>query len=742
MAVNINTSGTLRQKRVEEELRRSEKRYHNIFNLTPIAIMEFDYLEAKRAVDGLIAGGVTNFRKYLDDNPDFIFHAAEVIRITDVNDEAIRIYKAPDKGALLGPIAKIAAPETFNTIKNVLVAIAEGKRFCGMESVRKNMAGEIVHMWLRFAIPSEDDDFKNLLMCISDITERKIMEKELLQHQQYLEQIVERRTKALNDTVEKLKEEISMRKSAEELAKNTAQRYLSLVDNAGDAIIHAGTQGYILDVNKKAEELSGYAKEELLSMHYGALFTPCDLPHVDAPNGNHGGEHGYVFEKESPMAYGISLLRKDGKTIPVEATSSTIVHGSERISQIILRDVSYRKKIEEEVQKSQRLESIGVLAGGIAHDLNNILTALLGNLYVAMAKSEENSEACAILRDTEHIVDKAKNLSRQLLTFSKGGAPVMKPASMNSILRDSIDFSMSTYNAVCDTSIQDGLWTVNADEGQIVQVMNNIILNAVQSMDDGGTIKITCENITVTGDMKIPLPGGNYVRVIVKDTGFGIPADLQSKIFDPYFTTKPDGNGLGLSICYSIVKKHDGYVTVESVEGKGSAFSVYLPAGKAGAAQSELPSRLNGKPGLNREDNCGGYTCNEAKRILFMDDDPSIRDGIAAILTLEGYKVDLAIDGSEAIELYKRSKQQSKPHDAVIMDLTVPGGMGGRTAVSELRKIDPNVKAIVASGYYDDPVMANYSKFGFVGVVVKPYNVAELMEAITVATRDTEARSA
>ncbi|MBF0566841.1 MAG: PAS domain S-box protein [Nitrospirae bacterium] len=736
MDTSINTSGTLRRKRVEEELRRSEKRYHNIFNLTPIAIMEFDYLEAKKAVDGLIAGGVTNFRKYLDENPDFIFHAAEVIRITDVNDEAIRIYKAPDKEALLGPIVKIAAPETFDTIKNVLVAIAEGKRFCSMESVRKNMAGEIIHMLLRFAIPSEDDDFKDLLMCISDITERKIMEKELIQHQQYLEQIVERRTKALNDTVAKLKEEISMRKCAEELAKNTAQRYLSLVDNAGEAIIHAGTQGYILDVNKKAEELSGYAKEELLSMHYGALFTPGEMSHGD----NHNGDDptGYVFEKESPMAYGISLLRKDGKTLPVEATSSTIVHGSERISQIILRDVSYRKKIEEEVQKSQRLESIGVLAGGIAHDLNNILTALLGNLYVAMAKSEENSEACAILRDTEHIVDKAKNLSRQLLTFSKGGAPVMKPASMKSILRDSIDFSMSTYNAVCETSIQDDLWPVNADEGQIVQVMNNVILNAVQSMNDGGTIKIACENVTVTGDMKIPVPNGNYVRVIVKDTGFGIPAHLQSKIFDPYFTTKPDGNGLGLSICYSIVKKHDGYVTVESAEGKGSAFSVYLPAGKAGvAAQSELPARTNGKPGIIREDNC-----NEAKRILFMDDDPGIRDGIAAILTLEGYEVDLAIDGTEAIELYKRSKQQSKPHDAVIMDLTVPGGMGGRTAVSELRKIDPNVKAIVASGYYDDPVMANYSKFGFIGVVVKPYNVAELMEAITAVTGGTDVRSA
>ncbi|MDQ7781333.1 MAG: ATP-binding protein [Desulfomonilaceae bacterium] len=375
------------------------------------------------------------------------------------------------------------------------------------------------------------------------------------------------------------------------------------------------------------------------------------------------------------------------------------------------RDISEKRRAEEELLRAQNLESLGLLAGGIAHDFNNLLTGVMGNISLALGYLNPDHKAYTRLQAAVTASSRAGELTRQLLTFSQGGAPVKKTSSIRELLTDSVMFALRGSKTLSRFSIPEDLWHIDMDAGQVHQVINNLVINAVQAMPDGGTLEVEAENMTLGEKDALPIENGRYVRIAVRDTGMGIPREYLQKIFDPYFTTKKTGTGLGLATSYSVVRKHGGLMTVESEVGVGSAFHFYLPASR----------RMPESPGETEELDLSG-----TGMILVMDDDDLIRDLAGELLSMLGYETAFAGDGKEAVRIYREGLESQRPFDAVIMDLTIPGGMGGRETIAELRRIDPNVKAVVSSGYSNDPIMAEYESHGFVGVLPKPYDVREV----------------
>jgi nitrogen-specific signal transduction histidine kinase/CheY-like chemotaxis protein len=388
-----------------------------------------------------------------------------------------------------------------------------------------------------------------------------------------------------------------------------------------------------------------------------------------------------------------------------------------KIIQGIFRDISERLKLEDEIQKAQRLESAGVLAGGIAHDFNNLLTAVLGNISLAKIYAEPEGNVSVRLSESEKAIQRAKNLTLQLLTFAKGGVPITINVDLSDTIRESTEFVLRGTKLRCICEIPRKLWPVEADPGQINQVLHNLIINAYQVMPDGGECRVVAKNVAVDKADSIPLPAGKYIQISVHDKGPGIPKEHLPRIFDPFFTTKAAGSGLGLSTSYAIIKKHGGLLTVDTEMGTGTSFHVYLPA-----SVKSLSTETDNKEGE-------GVIKGEGW-VLLMDDEEFIREIANELLSHLGYEVDLAVDGKEAIDLYRKSMESGKPYDVVIMDLTIPGGMGGMETIVELKKIDPDVKAIVSSGYANDPILADYKKYGFMGMVPKPYKIEELSKAL------------
>jgi signal transduction histidine kinase/CheY-like chemotaxis protein len=374
-----------------------------------------------------------------------------------------------------------------------------------------------------------------------------------------------------------------------------------------------------------------------------------------------------------------------------------------------------RRQLEEDLLRSRKLESLGVLAGGIAHDFNNLLTAILGNITLSLADTEPDEEAHRRLVEAEKASVRAQDLTQQLLTFSRGGAPVRETASIGDLVADSAGFALRGSNVRLDYVLNADLWPAEVDPGQISQVVNNLIINAGQAMPDGGTVTIRTANAVVGDDGPAPLPAGDYVTISVSDQGSGIPPETIERIFDPYFTTKQKGSGLGLATVYSIVKRHGGHIGVETSPGRGATFVVWLPAMRHAAV-----------PARKAQD----AVAPGAGRVLVMDDEPFVRDVIGAMLERLGYEPSFAEHGEEAIAIYREARALGAPFAAVIMDLTIPGGMGGVEAAQKLRLIEPGVRIIVSSGYSNDPVMANYRDYGFVGVARKPYRVGELSRVL------------
>lgn len=368
-------------------------------------------------------------------------------------------------------------------------------------------------------------------------------------------------------------------------------------------------------------------------------------------------------------------------------------------------DITDRKRVEEELFKARKLESIGILAGGIAHDFNNILTSIIGNISMAKMRAKSEHKIYDLLNAAETASMKARRLTGQLLTFAKGGTPVKEISSISNILKESSAVVLRDSKLECKFQIAEDLWPVEADPGQISQVIYNIVANSSQAMPEGGIILITAENLLPEKINDIPVSPGRYIHISIKDHGVGIAEKNLSNIFDPYFTTKKEGSGIGLAVAYSIIKKHYGHISVDSSLGVGTTFHIYLPASGKEIPLKEEPTLLTG-----------------AGKILVMDDDEFLREMMGEMLNMLGYEADFAENGAEAIELFNKARESGKPHDAVVLDLTIPGSMGGKDVIKILLGIDPEIKAIVFSGYSDDPVMSNFREYGFKGMMPKPFD--------------------
>jgi signal transduction histidine kinase/ActR/RegA family two-component response regulator/putative methionine-R-sulfoxide reductase with GAF domain len=377
-------------------------------------------------------------------------------------------------------------------------------------------------------------------------------------------------------------------------------------------------------------------------------------------------------------------------------------------------DLTERRKMEEELLKTQKLESLGVLAGGIAHDFNNMLTVILGNIVLAKMKLNKNEDVILRLDKAENAVNRAMELTRNLLTFSKGGELSIKIADIGELVRDASNFALSGAKSKCNFVIPADLWPVEVDSGQIRQVIENLVINADQSMPSGGTIAVKCENIPSGFKEMALLKDAGYIRISISDHGLGISPDIREKIFDPYFSTKNGKSGLGLATSYSIISKHGGQITVETTGNQGAVFCVYLPV-----ADTQKTEKV-----FERKTSAG------IKRVLVMDDEEEVREVAEGILKTIGCEITQAKDGSEAVELFLNASETGQPFDVVILDLTVSGGMGGKETIKKLLEIDKSVKAIVSTGYYNDPVMTEYRKFGFLGALNKPYKLQELSELL------------
>jgi signal transduction histidine kinase len=421
-----------------------------------------------------------------------------------------------------------------------------------------------------------------------------------------------------------------------------------------------------------------------------------------------------VHSKNPPVE--LMLLRTDEATVPVEMVSVHFRHRNVDLILAVARDISERKRMQDELVKAQRLESLGVLAGGIAHDFNNILTGILGNISLLLHQLGPSSDFADRLESCEKAAIRASELTQQLLTFARGGAPVRKLMDPRTLIRESAIFVLRGSQIGCEIELAEDLWSIKADAGQINQVLHNILINAMQAMSNGGVIGITGVNEQVSSGNLLHLPAGDYLRIDIKDQGCGISQEDLPKIFDPYFSTKSEGTGLGLASVYSVVKKHGGAIDVSSTVGTGSIFTIFLPA-----VSGERPAEI-AAAGKNRLTGSG--------RILIMDDEQIIRDVATVILKSAGYQVESCNDGKEAVDRYRRRFETDTAFDVVIMDLTVPGGMGGKEAARLILEIDPNAVLIVSSGYSNDPVIANFRQYGFRGAVVKPFSVTTLVAEV------------
>ncbi len=522
-----------------------------------------------------------------------------------------------------------------------------------------------------------------------------------------------------------LRESIFSDKSAEKIAQmqvryetekkeKEAEIYRGIFENTLIGMYRISPEGRILLANSALVNMLGYSSSEELVLH-------------SLDNGWCDSEHPiFTFSenfKNEDVVHGLESVwfSRDNTSISVRESFRAVRDESRNVLYYegTVEDITERKRAEEELRKLQKLESIGTLAGGIAHDFNNILTGLFGNISLAKMKLPKDHPGFKSLEEAEISMNRAISLTRQLLTFAKGGEPLREDISLLELVREVTGFDLSGSNVMPVFNQAEDLWMTKADKGQVQQVFSNLIINADQAMPDGGYLHITLENADISKNEVPNLSPGKYVKATVSDKGTGIDKKYLDRIFDPYFSTKQAGSGLGLATVYSIINRHGGYISVDAELGEGTTFTLYLHASES----RQMPEmRLSGtEPSLH------GQTA----RILVMDDEEIIRGISTEMLEECGYTADSAVDGKEAIEKYVSAWKKGFPFDIVIMDLTIPGGMGGKHAVRELLAIDPEAKVIVSSGYSMDPVMANYTEYGFKGRLAKPYKMKDLKKELT-----------
>lgn len=528
---------------------------------------------------------------------------------------------------------------------------------------------------------------------------------------------------AKGDIIVAAARDITVQKENEEALRSSESRYRSLFEQAGDCIIifEIGESGIpiIVDANKIAATIHGYSIDELKGRPITILEPLLNKDVLERRNAELMANRRTRFE--------VTHKKKNGNLVILDVESSLLEIGSKTFVLSVEHDITDSKRLEEERIRTDKLKSLGVLAGGIAHDFNNVLASILTNLQITKLYVQRGDRHSAVetLDEAEAASFKARSLTQQLLTFSKGGTPVKRIIHVGELVKQSSTFILSGSKSKPMFEIPDDIWAVEVDEGQVSQVINNIVLNADQAMPDGGIIDIRIANVP-PGKLNIPpLSDKMSIEIAIEDHGTGIPRSHFDKLYDPYFTTKQKGSGLGLATAYSIIKNHNGHINCSSELGSGTTFCVYLPASQAKikkARQTKVAALLH-------------TSLVTRGRVLVMDDETILRNALGRALKECGYEVALASEGAEAVTKYIEAKDAGRCFDAVVLDLTVPGGMGGKEAVIKLREIDPMVKAIVSSGYANDSMISDFREFGFSGVVTKPYKIGDLEKMLSALTR-------
>lgn len=658
------------RKQMEEGLRESEERYRDLFE------------SASDLIQSVSPEG------------KFLFVNKAWKETLGYNDEEIASLN----------LFEIIHPECLDSCRALFQRIISGEKIDKVEATFVSKEGKKVIVEGSVNFRFKDGKPLSTRGIFRDITERKRTEDELKKYQEHLEELVEKRTA-------KIKAESTERKRAEKALRDSEERLQLYFSNINDLIFSVDSNSTILNVSPSVERILGYKPEDLIGKTFNELsfLTPLSMQKAF-------GDIALLFKGKSIENSEYEFITKNGKRLFGEISASPIYSEGKIIATVaIARDITERKKLEEELQKAAKLESIGILAGGIAHDFNNLLTAIIANISLVLIDTNPESNTYQMLIDIDKAALRAKELTQQLLTFSKGGMPVKKLTSITGIIKESVRFALRGSNVKCNFSIPNNLWPVEIDEGQISQAISNLIINADQAMPKGGDILIVASNIVIKAEHKLPLKDGIYIKLSIQDQGVGISAEHLSSIFDPYFTTKQKGSGLGLSTAYSIIKKHEGYITVESMLNEGTTFHVFLPASaKKVESENVITEKLFAGKG----------------KVLVMDDEEIIRLAAKNLLKRFGFETAFARDGIEAIELYKEALEAKKPFSFVIIDLTIPGGLGGKDTIAKLLEIDPRIKAIVSSGYSNDPIMANYKKYGFIGFLAKPYKVYDLSRVL------------
>ncbi len=498
--------------------------------------------------------------------------------------------------------------------------------------------------------------------------------------------------------------DITQRKVAEDEVRQSEARYRNLFEKASDGIVVCSPALDILDANPSFASMTGFSLEELRGRLVADLYL--DVPPGDLDVSIAQVRNGEVADRVRRLA------TKDGAPVEVEARSKMLADGT--ILEMY-RDVTEARRQEEERHRLARIETLGVIAGGIAHDFNNILTAALGYVELASLQEASRERASESLENAVAAIERARSLTSQLLTFARGGEPVRRVLRLPDLIRESAQFSLRGSVVVFRADLPDDLWPVKADETQISQVFHNLVLNARQAMPSGGEIRILARNIE-SGEVPADIASeGPFVEVVVVEHAWGIDPETKSRIFDPYFTTKSDGRGLGLATAYRIVQRHGGRLSLAVESGVGCTFTVLLPA--APGAEPKTPQVVN-RSHLGHA------------RILVMDDDRDILALLHEVLEHAGYEMVAAMDGASAVDELKRAFSESRPVDLAIVDLTVPGGIGGREALPLMREVAPDLPVIVSSGYSEDPVLSRFREEGFDGACAKPYRINTLLAEI------------
>jgi len=507
---------------------------------------------------------------------------------------------------------------------------------------------------------------------------------------------------------------ITERKLAEEASAAEKERLAVTLRSIGDGVITTDMQGRIVIMNKVAEELCGWKQDEAQGMPISSVFNIINENTRD-PHDN-PVERVLASGEITELANHTLLISRDGTERVIADSGAPIKDKDSKTIGVVLvfRDMTEKQKLNETIQRTQKLESLGILAGGIAHDFNNLMGGIFG--YIDLANEESDKGKVSLyLQKAMNTIDRARALTAQLLTFAKGGAPIQKVGDLFPFVEETARFALSGANVSCRFDVQPDLWPGNFDKNQIAQVIDNLIINAQQAMPVGGTIELSARNITLAEKEHPSLIKNNYVKISIKDSGIGIQKEFVSKIFDPFFTTKAQGHGLGLATCYSIIKRHEGSIEVESEMGKGSTFHIYLPA------SADSASSLTDRP-VSMHKGIGTF--------VIMDDEIVMRETIKNMLESFGYSVVCTEDGNEALAFFKSEQIANRKIAGMIFDLTVPSGMGGKAAIGEIRKIDSKIPVFVASGYAEDPVMKTPDAYGFMASICKPFRKSELSEML------------